>query len=353
MKFKVYLLCALLLIGILVAYSFRSEKPETNGIKNNPIVYPQVSGELKPYELSGWISYWDKDEEHAYQMLKKRDIDLKTVSPLWYLIDSSFEITEVGTSSKKGVVTELSKKYRIIPTMAHTMTRDELTDFLSNRQAENHVLDTIIAHIENIKADGLDIDLENIEEKNREKYNEFLQLASEKLHSKNLKLVIDASARTGHANDWDGALGHDYAFFGHIADEVRLMAYDLHGPGSIAGPITSGKWLQDVLQYAVTYIPKEKIVVGFPTYAYIWKGESTEAISYPYNDFMRETRGATSSIYRHGESQALHFTIDDREGWGNDKTSIEHYMRVAQSFGLNQFILWHLGGMDEELFHSS
>lgn len=53
------------------------------------------------------------------------------------------------------------------------------------------------------------------------------------------------------------------------------MTYDEHYPGGSPGPIASIGWVNNVVKYATTVIPKEKIYLGLAAYGYDWWGNET------------------------------------------------------------------------------
>lgn len=64
---------------------------------------------------------------------------------------------------------------------------------------------------------------------------------------------------------------HDYASQGQIADFVTLMTYEwgwAGGPPLAIAPINE---VQRVLNYAITVIPRNKILMGIPLYGRDWK----------------------------------------------------------------------------------
>lgn len=65
--------------------------------------------------------------------------------------------------------------------------------------------------------------------------------------------------------------GMDYEKLGNAADHVFLMTYEwgyTYGPPMAVAPINK---VREVLDYAVTEIPREKILMGVPNYGYDWK----------------------------------------------------------------------------------
>lgn len=62
----------------------------------------------------------------------------------------------------------------------------------------------------------------------------------------------------------------DYAALGENADAVFLMTYEwgyTYGPPMAVAPLDK---VRQVVEYAVTRIPSEKLVLGIPNYGYDW-----------------------------------------------------------------------------------
>jgi len=51
------------------------------------------------------------------------------------------------------------------------------------------------------------------------------------------------------------------------------MAYDQHWSTSRPGPVASLSWCKAVLDYSLTVVPPEKLVMGIPLYGRSWKKE--------------------------------------------------------------------------------
>ena len=92
----------------------------------------------------------------------------------------------------------------------------------------------------------------------------------------------------------------------NYSDQIVLMTYDEHYPGGTPGAIASIGWVENVIKYAVTVIPKEKLLLGTAAYGYDWSSNGTKAysISGIYN--LASTYGAV--IKWDSVSQSPYFT---------------------------------------------
>ena len=99
------------------------------------------------------------------------------------------------------------------------------------------------------------------------------------LHSHGKIVTIDVSGKTwDDTSGWGGAW--DYRALGEACDYVCIMCYDYHWSGSEAGPIGPLGWLRKVVKYALSTIPREKIVIGIPFYGYRWLGRNGVGLTF-------------------------------------------------------------------------
>jgi spore germination protein len=302
-------------------------------------------------ELSGWIAWWKEDE--GYKTVNSRSGEFHTISPNWFVIDSSFSLKDVSTTKNKAqMVTDWSKRgLEVLPLINTDLTLGELSplfDANHSSQAISQIIEKILA----LGAPGADIDIEEVQAADRDSFYQFLAVLHKEFALHHLKLAVSVIAQTGDLEtDGEGTQGVDYARIGAVADQVNVLIYDLHGDGSESGPITTIGWLHDVVAYTLTQIPKEKIVVGLPMYGYKWELQSTDPTPYTYDEFVSSV-GSDKKLTkeRDAESAELHYTGPGQEAWLADAVSVRKYMDESMKLGLSRFSIWQIGGMDENLF---
>jgi spore germination protein YaaH len=67
---------------------------------------------------------------------------------------------------------------------------------------------------------------------------------------------------------WRGVF--DLKALGEIMDFVSLMTYDQHTRWTTPGPVAGWGWTLEHLDYALQFIPKDKLSIGIPLYGYHW-----------------------------------------------------------------------------------
>lgn len=116
--------------------------------------------------------------------------------------------------------------------------------------------------------DGVQIDFESVNPDDRELFLSFLAGLKTAIAPRMLSIAIPArTAKTKEA--------FDYAPIGAVCDRVFIMAYDQHWSGSEPGPVAGDEWCGKVAAYAVSQIPREKLIMGLPFYGRSWQDKKT------------------------------------------------------------------------------
>ena len=143
-------------------------------------------------------------------------------------------------------------------------------EVLSNPGTVNKLLDNIVAIMLDKNYLALNIDFENVLPEDRALYNSFIRQAAERMHA--YGFAISSALAPKYSAEQEGLLytAHDYPVHGTFMDFVVLMTYEWgyrEGPAQAISPINQ---MRRVLDYAVTVIPREKILLGFLIYARDW-----------------------------------------------------------------------------------
>jgi spore germination protein YaaH len=132
------------------------------------------------------------------------------------------------------------------------------------------------------------------------------------------------------------------------------MAYDFHYSESPPGPITPMNQLIEVIEHNLTYIPKNKFVLGLPTYGYKWGESGGIPLQFYKIDQIITERKLTPSLQLDPFSIKLQFQENgsNHEIWYEDDQTLKKKIEVAQSYGIYQICFWHLGGEDLSLWEN-
>ena len=204
------------------------------------------------------------------------------------------------------------------------------------------------------RAPGINIDLEDIDYTDRQNLNDFMQELSDKFHAEGLAVTIDVAAKTQDAPGASWAGCYDYEFLGKCCDMVMLMCYDEHWSSGHAGPIGSKPWVRKVLQYTVSVIPPEKVVLGVPFYGREWaeNGRSRSVSSTRGQKLLADTK---AKLQWDNIAKCHWFEYTDDAGvkrtvYFESEESLKHRIALAQEFKLAGISIWCLGNEDPDFW---
>ena len=170
--------------------------------------------------------------------------------------------------------------------------------------------------------------------------------------------MLFASLAPKTSRDQRGLLyeGHNYAGVGAAADFVLLMTYEwgyTYGPPLAVAPLPN---VRAVVDYAVTEIPPEKIMLGIPNYAYNWtlpyvRGESqaqalsnVEAVQLDAekNAEIRFDETAKAPTFGYFEYSAAQEKNVEHVVWFDDARSMDAKLRLLREYGLAGASIWQI-----------
>jgi spore germination protein YaaH len=116
-----------------------------------------------------------------------------------------------------------------------------------------------------LKFDGVQIDFEAVSGNDAANFLEFLRAIKAGLpQGKTFSIAVPPRVRKV-------VDAYDYKAISEIVDKIFIMAYDQHWSTSKPGPVASLPWCQDIVTYAMSEIPVEKLIMGIPLYGRVWR----------------------------------------------------------------------------------
>lgn len=163
---------------------------------------------------------------------------------------------------------------------------------------------------------GVDVDFEYIKASDRDAFTAFVNDLANTLRPYGYTTSVALAPKT--SADQPGLLyaGKDYAALGAVSDSVLLMTYEWgykYGPNMAVAPLNM---VRQVVEYAVTEIPPEKIRLGIPNYGYDW--------SLPFKQGIT----AATTI---GNVEAIRIAIDNDAVIQFDEVSASPFFRYIRN----------------------
>jgi spore germination protein len=190
-----------------------------------------------------------------------------------YGFDSQGEIITVNDERIITAARETGTKYLLslsLITDSGRFDNPNLPRFMTDRIFQDVVLTNMLTLIRIKGADGMDLDMEYIPPEYKLEFISMIRNAAYLMRNSGYILNVAVAPKT--SAEQSGLLyeAHDYRAIGEAADMVFLMTYEWgykYGPPMAVAPLVNVK---QVLDYALTEIPPEKIILGIPNYGYDW-----------------------------------------------------------------------------------
>lgn len=295
---------------------------------------------------------------YAYPFINRRTL-LKTLPYLTYLTIFTYGFTPTGeliTIDDTDLI-RIARDYGVAPIMLLSTLTEEGT--FSNALAHTlftdvAVQDTLIENIlNNMKAKnyyGLDVDFEFIYPEDAQAYVDFINKLRTRLNDNDFEVMVALAPKT--SDEQPGTLyeGHDYAALGAAANTVLLMTYEwgyTFGPPMAVAPLNK---VREVIDYAITRIPSNKIYLGIPNYGYDWplpfvRGTTeAEAIG---NVAAVERAAEFGVAIEYDETSQAPFYYYVKEGvdhvvWFDDARSMNAKLRLINEYNIRGGSYWNI-----------
>lgn len=246
-----------------------------------------------------------------------------------------------------------AQRSAVMPIMVVTNIFDKgfstevLSVILASEELQERLIGNILSELTGKNYYGVNMDIEYIAPDDRERYNAFLERLTERLHNEGF-IVMSALAPKISA-DQPGVLyeAHDYAEQGRIVDYVIIMTYEwgyTYGPPLAVSPINE---VRRVLDYAVTEIPPEKILMGMPNYGYDWtlpfmRGTPAQSVSLTQAVDLALRYGVEIQFDEQAQTPYFYYTDNGTQHvvWFDDPRSIDAKLQLIDDYRLAGASWW-------------
>ena len=249
--------------------------------------------------------------------------------------------TEAGRNSIL-TLTPLGPDGRFSNNLIHQM--------LTNSAGKERLMDELLYSMITQGFAGVDVDFEYILAEDRDLFTEFVAELRRKMNANGYRVSVALAPKT--SADQPGLLyeGKDYRGLGEAADEVLLMTYEWgykYGPAMAVAPLNK---VRQVVEYALTEIPSEKILLGVPNYGYDWilpfvRGES-EAVTIGNVEAVQIAIANNAPIRFDELAQSPFFSYEDdgilHEVWFEDVRSLQRKYDLIEEYNLRGIGVWQI-----------
>jgi len=284
----------------------------------------------------------------------------KTLPYLTYVSIFSYMVNGDGTlvSINDEPMIRAARNAGVAPLMVINNRRfnsDVASELLYSTQAQDRLIGNVLDIMGRKGYYGLNIDFEYVYPSDREAYNRFLAKISAAL--KQNGYIISSAVAPKYSANQQGILyeAHDYPVHGRLMDFVVIMTYEWgyrYGPPMAVSPIPQVK---RVLDYAVTAIPRDKILMGMPDYGYDWTAGEFPAEHLSAQQAMNRAFDVQADIQYDPVAEAPFYKYYDAEGrlhtvWYNDARSWQAQLRLVDQYGILGVSIWTIVDYSPQLW---
>ncbi len=324
-----------------------------NNIQNPALIFPgqrlTIPQPRPTIDVNGYLSVMGAVGRQAATNLSRY---------LTYLSVFSYHILRDGslTPLNDTEVIGIARSQRAAPQMTITnfegrrFSSELANDVLTSVAVQDRLIANIIDIMNTKGFVGLNIDFEYVFPRNREDYNRFLVRVTDRLRP--LGYLVSSALAPKVSATQAGLLyeAHDYAFHGRVLDFVVLMTYEWGWAGGPPWAIAPINEVKRVLDFAVTVIPRNKILMGMPTYGRDWRlpfvaGQTIAATISPQEAVSRAFRnGAEIKFNQLYQSPFFNYVADGvtHEVWFEDARSAQAKYDVVKQYNLRGVSYWEL-----------
>lgn len=266
-----------------------------------------------------------------------RNIDV--LAPYWYRIGWGGTI-ENNTSNPRVVTFAHGKGIRVWPLVGNNGF-----EMLTTSSGRGLATSNLVTLARRGHYDGVVLDWELVPASQRGNFNTFVAQVAAAFHRMKKSVAVAVFPKIGVMPEVQGV--YDYPFLARHADAVAIMTYDHHGSFSPPGPVAPLNWVAANVHYALTTIPREKLMVGVATYGYDWGRRGVDTITTSEANTLLRKLGRKPAWAVGTEEPTFMYT--DAQGgthtvWFENGRTFAQKLELVKRLNLAGVAIWRIGG---------
>ena len=324
--------------------------------------------EAKGRTSMSYISFINKDQYNYY--IDRTHNSLNVVTPNYFSLNSDGTLKINTAFIDPSFINEMHNEgVRVVPFIQNAWGDGTA---LTNRDALSQQIANAIA---TYNLDGVNVDLEGLNETHRDSYTDFMKKLRILIPKQKQVSIAVAANPYNWTTGWHGS--YDYKKLSDALtgpnDYLMVMAYDESWRGGPEGPVASLSFVEDTIKYTLNkQVPAEKIVLGIPFYGRIW-GNNTSfngiGVSHHQINAIMDQYKATAKVTFDSTSQTPKLTFTMKSGdptyriagkdlipgtytiWFDNEKSLKKKLILVQKYNLRGTGSWSLSQEDPQMWN--
>lgn len=295
--------------------------------------------------VMGWNAFGNTD---TFIKQNSNSPNLNVVSPRWFTLANTDRMLS-GTVDPRYVEWAHKAGKQVWPLFGNKFDTALTDSVLSDIEKRESLVETIRQTLVQYKIDGINVDFQNMDIKNRKHFVYFIKELEKALDRHDIVVSVDV---TRHNPDpfWSGS--YDRRNLGKAADYIVLMAYEeYYRSGGKAGPVASIPWVKEGIKLLMKEVPAEKIILAVPFYTREWVTNLDNKNMTNYDRTMEavEIQIAQKGLSKKWDKKAEQRFVDYVENgarhqiWIEDEKSMEKRLNLVKKYKLAGISAWAIG----------
>jgi spore germination protein YaaH len=315
--------------------------------------------------------FWMGNGAASLQSFNDHKDKIDIIEPTWYQIDATGLVT--GEPNLPVLKAAKDAHLTVIPLFA-IFDHVKIHALINDDKAQAALIAALIREAKNHGYDGINLDIEDVMWTDRDGLSAMVANIAAALHQEHLQVQIDvcpyAPGYPGETafSKWifeEWRLGYDLKSLAQSVDLICLMTYDQHTHWTTPGPVGGWLWTRENLDFALKYVPKEKLSLGIALYGYHWYTGD------PGNDKPEKRPNVTSDYISYPNSMLLAQRFNGKLQWDDEEHTPWFYFNhdqmreyvfytdrrafmdrfdLAKATGLQGICAWNLGEEDPAIW---
>jgi spore germination protein YaaH len=295
-------------------------------------------------------------------LVDNTDGSLDEIAPNYFDLNEDGTLKLTPTVNRSFINDMHNRGIKVAPFLSNHWDRQKGINALKNREM---LAEQVAGAILEYGLDGVNVDIENMTENERDIYTDFVRLLRKKLpEGKSVSVAVVPNPYKLTAG-WHAS--YDYAGLAKYSDYLMLMAYDEHYQGDIRktggpGPVAGFEFVENSIKAALQQVPPEKLLLGIPFYGRLWKrgasyggygisNNMVEELVKEYNgkviyDYVQKSPRAVITIKASGKKPVVFgktLEAGTYDIWFENEESIKRKLELVGKYGLKGTGSWSLG----------
>lgn len=321
--------------------------------KHISVTTPSNTNTITQKKVLGYATYYYSGDSSSYNSMVSNTSTIDEIATHTYITDGYGNISGLVPTSQISYAN--SNNIKPLVMVSNNFDGEIAKVLLENPTNRTALINHILTAIQTYGYKGVNVDLEGVYYYDRSYLTAFMNELYSKLNAQGLSVTMAVPAKLSDnlTDGWSGAF--DFAALSNYCDQMIVMTYDEHYPGGTPGPIASIGWVENVIKYTVSVVPKGKVLLGAPAYGYDWSSNGTKAYGIAAANSLATSNNTT--VKWDTVSQAPYFNYTDSQGiyhnvWFENAQSLNYKLDLVNSYSLSGIAIWRLGFEDSNYWAS-